>query len=603
MNNWKRTELCGTMRSADIDREIVLNGWAHRQRDFGDLVFIDLRDRSGIVQVVVDKREAPGLVAIANSLRSEFVLSVRGIVRPRRTGTENANLLTGEIEIAATGLEILNASRGLPFQVSDEDQMRLVDETLRVKYRYIDLRRPKMYAMLELRHRAIKRIRDFMDRQSFIEIETPLFTKSTPEGARDYLVPYRLEPGLFYALPQSPQQYKQLLMVAGCERYFQIARCFRDEAQRADRLPEFTQLDVEMSFVEQEDVLQLIEGMTIDVVEHLSEKQLPKPFPRLTYDEAMSRYGSDKPDLRFGLELIDLSDIVRPANFVVFDTALANGGQVKAVRYPGGASLSRKEQDDLGLFCKAFGAKGLAMITVTQPNPAEVKSPLSKFLSEDQMQSVLTAVQAEAGDLICIVADPKPSVVANVLGRLRLEIGRRNNLRDPNVLQFALITDFPLVQWNEEERRWEAEHHPFTMPYEEHLAYFDTDPSKIRAKCYDLVCNGQESGSGSIRIHRADIQARVFDLLGISREKQQERFAHILEAFAYGAPPHGGFATGIDRLLMNLLDEPNIREVIAFPKMGFGYDPMMDAPSSVDDAQLQELGLRIIPRKKSEKTE
>ena len=600
MNNWKRTEPCGTMRSPDIDREVVLNGWAHRQRDFGDLVFIDLRDRTGIVQIVVDKKEAPELVAIANSLRSEFVLSVRGIVRARRPGTQNPNLPTGEIEVSATGLEILNTARGLPFQVSDEDQMRLVDETLRVKYRYLDLRRPTMYSMLELRHRAIKRIRDYMDSQTFIEIETPLFTKSTPEGARDYLVPYRLEPGLFYALPQSPQQYKQLLMVAGCERYFQIARCFRDEAQRADRLPEFTQLDVEMSFVEQEDVLQLIEGMTIDVVENLSKKRLPKPFPRLTWDAALSRFGSDKPDMRFGLELVDLSDSMRSVDFVVFETALSNGGQVKAVRYPGGASLSRKEQDDLGSFCKEFGAKGLATIAVIQTDPVEVKTPLTKFLTAEQIQSVLTAVEAEAGDLICIVADPKSAVVANVLGRLRLEIGRRKGLRDPNVLQFAIVTDFPLVQWNEEGRRWDAEHHPFTMPYEEHLAYFDTDPSKIRAQCYDLVCNGQESGSGSIRIHRADIQARVFDLLGISRETQQERFGHILEAFAYGAPPHGGFATGIDRLLMNLLDEPNIREVIAFPKMGFGYDPLMDAPSTVDDAQLQELGLRIVPRKKSE---
>jgi len=600
VNNWKRTEACGTMRSADVGREVVLNGWVHRQRDFGDLVFIDLRDRTGIVQIVVDKKDAPELVATANSLRSEFVVSVSGLIRARRPGTENANLPTGEIEVAASGLEILNASKGLPFQISDEDQMRLVDETLRVKYRYLDLRRPAMYSMLELRHRAIKRIRDYMDSQTFIEIETPLFTKSTPEGARDYLVPYRLEPGLFYALPQSPQQYKQLLMVAGCERYFQIARCFRDEAQRADRLPEFTQLDVEMSFVEQEDVLKIIEGMTIDVVEYLSDKQLPKPFPRLTWDEALSRFGSDKPDLRFGLELIDLSDIVRTSGFSVFESALSNGGQVKAVRYPGGASLSRKEVDDLGTFCKEFGAKGLATIAVTQAEPLEVKSAISKFLTEDQIRSIVAAVEAEAGDQICIIADAKPAVVANVLGRLRLEIGRRKGLRDPNVLQFAIITDFPLVQWDEEAQRWEAEHHPFTMPYEEHLAYFDTDPAKIRAQCYDLVCNGQESGSGSIRIHRADIQARVFDLLGISREKQQERFAHILEAFAYGAPPHGGFATGIDRLLMNLLDEPNIREVIAFPKMGFGYDPLMDAPSSVDDVQLQELGLRIVPRKKSE---
>ncbi len=603
MNNWKRTVPCGTMRAADTGTELVLNGWVHRQRDFGDLVFIDLRDRTGLVQIVVDKKDAPELVATANSLRSEFVVSVRGTVRPRRAGTENPNLLTGEIEIAATGLEILNASKGLPFQVSDEEQMRLVDETLRVKYRYLDLRRSKMYSMLEMRHRAVKRIRDFMDGRDFLEIETPIFTKSTPEGARDYVVPYRLEPGLFYALPQSPQQYKQLLMVAGCDRYFQIARCFRDEALRADRQPEFSQLDVEMSFVEQEDVLELIEAMTVDVVEHISDKQLPQPFPRLTYDEAIRRYGSDKPDMRFGLELIDLAESITGTEFVVFRSALDNGGQVKAVRYPGGGALSRKETDDLSNFCKEFGAKGLATIAVTEPTPAGVKSAISKFMTDEQMQAILTALRAEKGDLICIIADPKPSVVANVLSRLRLEIGRRCGLRNPDVLQFALITDFPLVQWSEEGHRWEAEHHPFTMPYEEHLPYFDTDPSKIRAQCYDLVCNGQESGSGSIRIHRPDIQAKVFDLLGISREKQQERFGHILEAFSYGAPPHGGFATGIDRLLMNLLDEPNIREVIAFPKMGFGYDPLMDSPSTIDDAQLQEIGLRVVPRKKTDRTE
>jgi len=598
LNSGKRTVDCGALGAEDAGRQVTLNGWAHRQRTFGDLVFIDLRDRTGIVQVVVDKNSAPHLVAPANSVRSEFVLSIEGVVRPRRPGTENPNLKTGAIEVEAQQLEVLNSSKPLPFQVADEAAMMQVDETLRVKYRYLDLRRPAMYQRLELRHRVVKLIRDYFDTRGFLEIETPLFTKSTPEGARDYLVPYRLEPGSFYALPQSPQQYKQLLMVAGYERYFQIARCFRDEAQRADRQPEFTQLDVEMSFVSQEDVLEILEGYTQYVVCRVSDKAMPTPFTRLTWDEAMRRFGSDKPDLRFGLELIDLTEIARETEFAPFTAAIEGGGEVKAVRYPGGATLSRKEVDDLQAFCREFGAKGLGTVAVTEPNPQGVKSALAKFLSDGQMARLLTAAQAEAGDLVCIVADPKPSVVANVLSRLRLEIGRRLGLRDPNTLAFCIITDFPLVQWNEEEGRWDAEHHPFTMPYEEHWPLFDTDPAKIRAQCYDLVCNGQESGSGSIRIHRPDIQAKVFTLLGISPERQQERFAHILEAFSYGAPPHGGFATGIDRLIMNLVDEPNIREVIAFPKMGLGYDPMMDSPSPVDELQLRELGLRIVPRKK-----
>jgi aspartyl-tRNA synthetase len=598
LDTGKRTVECGVLGIDDVGREVTLNGWAHRQRDFGDLVFIDLRDRTGIVQVVVDARTAPDLVALANSVRSEFVLSVRGVVRPRRPGTENPNLKTGQIEVEAREIDVLNASRPLPFQIADEANMTQVDETLRVKYRYLDLRRPVMHQRLELRHKAVKLIRDYFDGRGFLEIETPLFTKSTPEGARDYLVPYRLDPGSFYALPQSPQQYKQLLMVAGCDRYFQIARCFRDEAQRADRQPEFTQLDVEMSFVSQEDVLEVVEGYTLYVVSRLSEKQMQTPFPRFTWDEAMRRFGSDKPDIRFGLELIDLGEMSRASAFPVFQSAMEAGGQVKAVRYPGGAQLSRKEQDELQSFCREFGAKGLGTVAVTEPNPQGVKSALTKFLTDDQMAELLRVCEAEPGDLLCIVADAKPTVVANVLSRLRLEIGRRLGLRDPNKLYFCIITDFPLVQWNEDEGRWDAEHHPFTMPYEAHLPYFDTDPSKIRAQCYDLVCNGQESGSGSIRIHRADIQARVFTLLGISPERQQERFGHILEAFSYGAPPHGGFATGIDRLIMNLVDEPNIREVMAFPKMGLGYDPLMDSPSPVDEAQLQELGLRIVPHKK-----
>jgi len=389
-------------------------------------------------------------------------------------------------------------------------------------------------------------------------------------------------------------------MVAGCERYFQIARCFRDEAQRADRQPEFTQLDLEMSFVDQEEILELIEALTIFVVQQLSEKEMPVPFPRFTYDEAMRRYGTDKPDIRFGLELVDLSPIAAESEFTVFQSALESGGQVKAVRYPGGAALSRREVEELGQFCKEFGAKGLATLAVTEPTPSGVKSAVAKFLSKAQMQALLTACEAQAGDLIGIVADADPAVVANVLSRLRVEIGRRLDLRDPNKLAFCWIVDFPLVEWNKDENRWDATHHPFTMPKESDLHYLDTDPGRIRAQCYDIVCNGTEWASGSIRIHRPDIQAKVFGLLGISREKQEERFGHILEAFSYGAPPHGGIAPGIDRLVMFLLDEPNIREVMAFPKMGLGYDPMMGAPSPVDTAQLDELGLRITPRKKEE---
>ncbi len=595
MIHWQRTVTCGVLTEANIGQQVVLNGWVHKLRTFGDLVFIDLRDRTGLVQVVVDKQHNPELVPIANALRSEFVVAISGAVAARQPGTENSKLSTGSIEVAANEIETLNTAKSLPFPLSDEEQMTQVDETLRVKYRYLDLRRSRMYQMLQMRHRAVKILRDILDAEGFLEIETPIFTKSTPEGARDYLVPYRLQPGHFYALPQSPQQYKQLLIV---DRYFQIARCFRDEAQRSDRQPEFTQLDVEMSFVTQEDVLAIAEKVTAGVVKQLSDKQMEHPFPRLTYDESMSLYGNDKPDLRFGLTLKDLSDLAVQSSFALFQSVVEAGGQVKAVLFPGGASLSRKEVDELGAFCKEFGAGGLATIAVNGAGPSDFKSPLSKFFTAEQMAEIVQKCEAGPGDLICVIADAKRAVVANVLSRLRLEIGRRCNLRDPSRLAFCFVTDFPLVQWNEDEQRWDAEHHPFTMPRPEHMEYLETDPGKVRALCYDLVCNGQESASGSIRIHRADIQARVFGLLGIDAERQQERFGHILEAFSYGAPPHGGFASGIDRLIMNLLDEPNIREVIAFPKMGLGYDPLMDAPSTVDADQLRELGLTITKKAK-----
>ncbi len=607
MESWQRTIYCGAPRAEHIGQIVTLNGWANSVRDHGDLVFIDLRDRTGMVQVRADASESADMVLLASSVRPECSVSVTGEIKRRMDGMENPNLATGDVEVHIHNMIILNPSRQpLPFQLSDETQMASVNEELRLKYRYLDLRRPKMQAMLKLRHDVVNLIREYLNRHGFLEIETPIITKSTPEGARDYLVPYRLEAGLFYALPQSPQQYKQLLMVAGCERYYQIARCFRDEAQRADRQPEFTQLDLEMSYVTQEDILQITEGLTIEIIQKLSSKRLGSvPFTRLTYDESMRRFGNDKPDLRFGLELIDLGDILSKTECGVFKSALASGGQVKALRYPQGASLSRKEIDDLTVFAKNFGAKGLAYLLVEnlgtggasiqriKAGELMVRGPIGKFLTEEELIGILRACEAQPGDLVAFSAD-KSEVVANVLGRLRNEIGKRLQLADPNVLHFCWITDFPLVEWNEEEKRWDAMHHPFTMPHPEDIEFMERDPAKVRAVCYDLVCNGTEWASGSIRIHRSDIQRKVFDLLGISEEVQRERFGHMLEAFQYGAPPHGGIAPGIDRLLMFLMDTDNIREVIAFPKIGGGSDPLMDAPSPVDDKQLEELHLQVV---------
>jgi aspartyl-tRNA synthetase len=584
-----KTHTCGELRPSHIGQQVALAGWIHRRRDHGGVTFIDLRDRWGLIQVVANPVTSATAHQAAIDARSEWVVQVEGVVRRRPEGMENPALATGEIEVEVQALRVLNPARTPPFPINEETE---VDESVRLKYRYLDLRRARLQRVLELRHRLVKYIRDFLDARGFWEVETPILFKTTPEGARDYLVPSRVHPGQFYALPQSPQQLKQLLMVAGVERYFQIARCFRDEDLRGNRQPEFTQLDLEMSFVEREDVMALVEELFTSLVGKLVPDMhlLAKPWPRLTYAEAMERFGKDSPDIRFGLELKNITDLAQGCGFKVFQSAAASGGHVRGLNAKGCASYSRKDIDGLTAYAASFGAKGLAYLAIDPGG--EVRSSFCRFLSPERIQEIRERLEAEPGDLLLFVAD-RPPVVYEALARLRTHLGDRLGLRDPNVLAFCWVVDFPFVTWVEEEKRWDPSHHLFTSPMLEDVPLLDSDPGEARGQQYDMVLNDLEVGGGSIRIHDRKLQERVFRLIGLEPEVAQERFGHMLEAFEYGTPPHGGIAPGIDRICMILAKEPDIREVIAFPKNQAARDIMADAPSPAQEKQLEELHIRL----------
>ena len=587
-----KSHSCSELRKEHTGREVVVAGWVHRRRDHGGMIFIDLRDSSGIVQVVFNSQTSREAFQVAGSLRNEYVVQVVGEVAIRPEGTQNIKLATGEIEVVAREVVVLNPSETPPFYVNEDEE---VDESLCLENRYLYLRRPRVRDNIVLRYKVIKFMRDFLDGKGFVEIETPILIKSTPEGARDYLVPSRLNPGKFYALPQSPQQLKQILMVAGFEKYFQIARCFRDEDLRADRQPEFTQLDLEMSFVEEEDILQLTEELLASLVEATKpDMEVLKPFPRLTYKEAMEKYGTDKPDIRFSLELKDISDVAAETDFDIFRTAIDEGGKVKGISIPGCAHYTRHQLDELIQLAKDHGAQGLITMAVTGEGSEvnEVKSVATKYLTQEQIKAVIARFEAKPGDLVLIVG-AKLEVVNKALGELRCEMARRLNLLNDDLLAFAFIIDFPLLEWDEMRNCWGPMHHPFTAPQQKDMPLLDREPDKMHGRHYDVVCNGCELGSGSIRIHQRQVQERIFKLLGYSEVEMQARFGALMRALEYGAPPHGGIAVGLDRLVMLLAGERTIREVIAFPKNQNAEDLMFGAPSEADKEQLDELNLKL----------
>jgi len=587
-----KSHSCGVLRKEHIGQKVALAGWVNRRRDHGGMVFIDLRDSKGVVQVVFNPQTAPEAYRVAGELRNEYVLQVEGEVILRPEGTANPKFDTGEIEVTAEKAVILNPSETPPFYINEDVE---VEESLCLKNRFLYLRRPRLRDNLVLRHHIVKFIRDFLDERDYIEIETPILIKSTPEGARDYLVPSRINPGKFYALPQSPQQLKQLLMIAGLERYFQIARCFRDEDLRADRQPEFTQLDLEASFVEEEDILQLIEGLFSSLVETVvPQKKFIKPFPRLSYQESMERYGTDKPDLRFGMELKDVTDIAAQTDFTIFRSAIDNGGKVKGICVPGCATYSRHQLNELIEMAKGIGAAGLVTVALTGESIslANVKSAIAKHLSLEQLEEMIARFEAVPGDLLLLVAD-KPAVLNKTLAGMRCEMASRLKITDDNMLAFCFIVDFPLLEWNEESNLWESTHHLFTAPCERDTGLLDEKPGEVQGRHYDLVCNGSELGSGSVRIHKRIIQEKVLELLGYSQEKMMSRFGHFLRALEFGAPPHGGIAIGIDRVVMLFAGEKSIREVIAFPKNQNAVDLMFDTPSKVEKQQLDDLNLKL----------